>query len=656
MILDGKGRLLPYGVTGELYICGKGLGLGYQNRPEETEKRFVRHYGVPMYRTGDLAQFLPDGRIGYHGRNDAQVKLHGLRIELPEIENCIRSFSGISGVCVQVRKIGISDHLTAFYCAKDGAVIDPDALKAYVRQRLTYYMVPDIFKELEKMPETPGGKTDLKALAAIPVEIEHKYRAPQTPYQAAACEAFAAVLELERAGLDDNFFDQGGDSLHTAELLYEIEARLPEAEPAYEDIFRYPTPELLAQYLYVKKSEKERRQENPLETLTYAGIRDLLAENTLADGEVPQSHGLGNILLTGASGFLGIHVLAQLLQRQDLWYNIYCLVRPTKRLTAEKRLKATMFYYEVTGGDDLYGSRLFALDGDIAEPDLFAAPFDGRIDTVINCAADVSHFAFDDKLERTNTGGVRNLIALCEKHGAALVQVSTISVGGVRRAEEPVLTLTERDLFIGQEIRNQYILSKYMAEYEALRAAAERGIPVKVMRVGNLQGRISDGEFQMNRRTNAFTRQVLSYAKIGRVPESLCRSSVNFSPVDDVARMIVALAALPKKYSVFHVYPPEEVELERLLGTIDRFGHGVKIVSDEAFEQTVKALAETEDGRMTLEGIFVDRPDLHYAQNEISDDFTQKIIRSLGLSWNDISDAYLEKYFYALETLGAFDE
>ncbi len=655
MILDGQGRLLPYGVTGELYIYGKGLGLGYQNLPEETNKRFVSHYGIPMYRTGDLGRFLPDGRIAYHGRNDSQVKLHGLRIELPEIENCIRSFEGIGGVCVQVRRIGISEHLAAFYCAKEGAVIDQKALKEHLRQRLTYYMVPDIFRELDAIPETPGGKTDLKALAAIPVEIEQKYRAPQTPYQSAVCEAFAAVLGLEKAGLDDNFFDRGGDSLHTAELVYEIEARLPETEPAYEDIFRYPTPELLAQYLYVKSTEKDRKQNNPLEKLDYDGIRQLLAGNT-AGGEKPEPHGLGNVLLTGASGFLGIHVLSQLLARRDLWYNVYCLVRPTKRLTGEKRLKSTLFYYEETSCDDIYGERLFALNGDIADPDIFAEPFEGRIDTVINCAADVSHFAYDDKLDRINTGGVRNLLRLCEKHGAALVQVSTISVGGAYRAGGQALKLTERDLFVGQEISNQYILSKYMAEYEALRAAADRGIPVKLMRVGNLQGRISDGEFQMNRRTNAFTRQIISYAKIGKIPESQYKISVNFSPVDDVARMIVALASLPKKYSVFHVFPPEEVAFGRLLSALEGSGHRVEVVSDEAFEQTVRELSETEEGRMMLEGVFVDRPDLRYVQTQADDTFTQKIIGDLGLKWRSISDEYLEKYFCALEALGAFDE
>ncbi|MBR6352378.1 MAG: hypothetical protein IKR93_08650, partial [Firmicutes bacterium] len=157
------------------------------------------------------------------------------------------------------------------------------------------------------------------------------------------------------------------------------------------------------------------------------------------------------------------------------------------------------------------------------------------------------------------------------------------------------------------------------------------------------------------RKTNAFTRQITSYVKIGQAPESLYRSTVNFSPVDDVARMIVALSTLPKEYSVFHVYPPKEVEFERLFDTLNSLGHSIKIVPDSEFEATVKKLSETEDGRMALEGIFVERPDLRYQQTAINDDFTQQIITSLGIEWNEISDDYLEKYFFALETLGAFE-
>ena len=118
MILDESGRLLPYRVSGELCIYGNGVGIGYRNLPEETEKRFFRRYERRMYRTGDLGRFAEDGRIFYQGRNDFQVKLRGLRIELAEIENCIMGVDAVGAAAVQVRKIGGREHLAAFYTVK----------------------------------------------------------------------------------------------------------------------------------------------------------------------------------------------------------------------------------------------------------------------------------------------------------------------------------------------------------------------------------------------------------------------------------------------------------------------------------------------------------------------------------------------------------
>ncbi len=657
MILDESGRLLPYGVSGELCIYGNGVGIGYRNLPKETEKRFFRRYERRMYRTGDLGRFAEDGRILYQGRNDFQVKLRGLRIELAEIENCIMGVDAVGAAAVQVRKIGGREHLAAFYTVKKGAAFSAEALREHCRANLTVYMVPDIFKELSEIPQTPGGKTDLKALEKIAVEYTAHYREPKNEYEKAICEAFEKTLEAEMVGAGDNFFELGGDSLHIAVLMSEIETRLPGTELLFEDVFQYPVPELLAQHLYRKKAKVDKEEKNPLEELSYQGFSQLLKENARSDGEKEiKTHSLGRVLLTGATGFLGIHILMELMKQKECFTEIYALVRPTKRQTPEKRLKNLLFYFESTDFDELIGTRVFAVPGDITQEGVFEEPLEVKFDTVINCAADVSHFAYDDKLERINTGGVKNLLSFCRANKAALIQISTISVGGVYRKEKPPLTLTEQDLFLGQEIRNQYIHSKYMAEYEILRSAVKDALPVKLMRVGNLQGRLSDGEFQMNRRSNAFTRQISSYIKIGKVPQSLFESTVNFSPVDEVARMIVNLGRLPEKYRVFHVFPEKEVAFRKLFETAAKLGYATEVVSDAAFEHYIKELGSEKKGLELLEGILVERPDLAYADTKVTQEFTGNILRQLGVSWNEITDGYLEKYFRALDEFGVFEE
>ena len=651
LVLDGKGRLLPAGAAGELYIYGAGMGLGYRNLPEMTAQRFVTLYDRKLYRTGDLGRVLPDGRIAYLGRNDAQVKLRGLRIELPEIENSVMAFPGVAAACVQVRRIGAGEHLAAFYALKDGAADDREGLLSFLRGRLTQYMVPDILVRLDAMPQTPGGKTDLRAVAAIPVTVERSYTPPETPEQAAICEAMAQVLGEERVGLHDNFFEIGGDSLHTAELVHEIGRRLPGMRLTHSDIFRHPTPELLAAALF---REEKRETADPIAALDYTAVHRLLRE------ERPRREGgtgLGHVLLTGATGFLGMHILIELLRHPDRWETVTCVVRPTKRQDELKRLRSTLFYYAEDDFSGFIGTRLRAVNGDLSREGIFSAPYGERVDTVINCAANVSHFAFDDRLERVNTEGVRRMLDFCLEKGAQMVQVSTISVGGVfPGATERLPVLTERDLYLGQRISSQYILSKYMAEYEVLRCAAEKGLRVKLMRVGNLQGRVSDGEFQLNRSSNAFSRQIASYARLGMAPESVWRSSVNFSPVDEVARMIVALSAEDGSLTAYHVFPEQEVPCGWLFANLERVGHPVRRLSDGAFERETDRLAETPRGRALLEGLLVEKPDLRVKTTPVSPALTVACLTRLGLRWTPVTEEYLLKYFRALEGLGAFEE
>ncbi|MDO4295092.1 MAG: amino acid adenylation domain-containing protein [bacterium] len=653
MILDTKGRLVPRGTVGELCVYGKGVGIGYYGLPEQTAKRFVTRFQRRMYCSGDLGLFLPDGRILYKGRNDHQVKLRGLRIELPEIENQMRAFSGVGEAQVLVRILAGSQHLVGFYTVRPNETVKEDALKNHLKERLTSYMVPDVFKELPSMPQTPVGKVDLRALEQEAVEYVRTYRAPETNWQKQICAAFSAVLEEETIGLDDNFFELGGDSLHIAELVSAIEERLPEVSPEFADIFRYPTPELLAQYLYHQISATK-KSVNLLGELDYSGIDELLSA-PCSDEALRRP--LGNVLLTGVTGFLGIHILMELLKQPQMWTRIFCLVRPTERLSAQKRLRNTLFYYGEDDCASLLGEKLFAVEGELKDAKaLSLALKEASIQTVINCAASVAHFAYDDKLERTNVGGVKNLLSLCKQWDAALIQISTISVAGISPAGSEPQTLTEQQLYIGQEIQNQYILSKYMAEYEILKAATQENITVKIMRVGNLQGRLADGEFQMNSRTNAFTRRLASYIKIGKVPRSLYEGSVNFSPIDEVARMITILAGLPKCYPIFHVYPPKEIPYSQLFDALAAIGRPVDIMEDEAFAQLLEELGKTKQGKALLEGILLEHSDVHDSENSVTADRTEQVLTHLGEQWGAITNDYLNRYVTVLEEYQIFGE
>lgn len=652
VLLNGDRNPVPFGAVGEICIYGNGVGIGYKDRPEETETKYMNWRGIRLYRTGDLGYFSKEGRLMYCGRNDRQVKLRGLRIELSEIENVMGEFPGIAACCCMIRKIEKSDHLAGFYTVSSKGTVDAEALKSHMKERLTSYMVPDVLKELDAMPQTPNGKTDLKALAEEPVEYVRVYKKPETEREKLVCSIFEEVLSIEQVGLDDNFFEMGGDSLNAVTVMLKMEEKLGLSGNQLEfgDLYQFPTPALLLERIY-KKTDSGDDAGFDIETLDYSGFNEYLAGHT--KGKASRRH-LGNVLLTGATGYLGIHILVDLLRNPESCGKIVCLSRPKKTLTALKRVKSSLFYYAEEDFSESYGEKWLVAEGDITAPDIFVQKCPVPIDTIINSAANVSHFSYGDNLEKINTEGVKNLIRFAEREHALLCQISTISVAGMTAGEAQKDSFRETDFYIGQEIHNKYIYSKYMAEYEMLRAAVEDGLKIKIMRIGNLQGRICDGEFQMNLHSNAFTRQFSSYIKVGAVPQSVYEGSVNFSPVDETARNIIVLTATEEDTAVFHVYPPMELKFADLFQEAGRLGYSIEVLPDEKFFELLQERKRTEEGREQLQGLMTNELSKDRRDIPVLQEITNRYLENLGAGWSVITEEYLSKYLSALSGMDLF--
>lgn len=588
----------------------------------------------------------------YCGRNDRQIKLRGLRIELSEIENVMGEFPGVAACCCMIRKIEKTGHLVGFYTALSKGAVTPKALKAHMKTRLASYMVPDVLKELDAMPQTPNGKTDLKALAAEPIEYVRVYRKPQTQREKWVCDAFGETLSIERVGLDDNFFELGGDSLNAVSVMLKIEEKLGLAENQLEfgDLYKYPTPALLLEKIF-KKTDGSGDKGFDIASLDYKRMEEYLAAHT--QKEVKRKF-LGNVLLTGATGYLGIHILVDLLKNPDICGKIVCLSRPKKTLSALKRVKSSLFYYAEEDFSESYEDKWLVVEGDIANPDIFTQECPVPIHTIINSAADVSHFSYGDNLEKINTQGVRNLIRFAGKEQATLCQISTISVAGMTAGNACKECFCESDFYIGQEIHNKYIYSKYMAEYELLRAAVKDGLNIKIMRVGNLQGRIQDGEFQMNLHSNAFTRQFSSYIKLGAAPLTVYEGSVNFSPVDETAHNIVVLTATEDETAVFHVYPPVELKFADLFGVAKKLGYVVEALPDKEFLELLRKRKQTAEGRGQLQGLMTNEEMGDRYEIPVVNELTGGYLQNLLEGWSDITEEYLSKYLSALSGMDLF--
>jgi amino acid adenylation domain-containing protein len=254
-LADPQMRLVPVGVPGELYIGGTGLARGYANRADLTAERFIpnpfsREAGARLYRTGDLARYLSDGNIDFIGRIDHQVKVRGYRIELGEIEAALRRQPGIQETVVIVGEPAPGDkRLIAYLVPRQGETLDVSQLRNVLAGILPAYMVPSAFVTLDALPLTPNGKVNRRALPAPGrVDSGAAYAAPGTEVERMIRDVWLGVLKIDRAGINDNFFDLGGHSL----LMIQVQGKLRQAlgKPvSITDLFKYPTIRSLAAFL-----------------------------------------------------------------------------------------------------------------------------------------------------------------------------------------------------------------------------------------------------------------------------------------------------------------------------------------------------------------------------------------------------------------------
>ncbi|MGW6312337.1 amino acid adenylation domain-containing protein [Streptomyces sp. NPDC055099] len=256
-VLDAFLKPLPPGVTGELYVAGAGLAQGYWNRSGQTAERFVACPYVPgerMYRTGDLVRETSDGELLFVGRADAQVKVRGFRVELGEVEAALAAHPDVAQAVVVAREDGSGEdgpgedgpgvRRLVGYVVTDGQPVDPLIIREEVARTLPDYMVPAVVLVLDALPVTRNGKVDRAALPAPDFAERVSGREPQSEAEATLCGLFAEVLGLERVGVEDSFFELGGDSIMSMQLA----ARARRADLLFkaQDVFEHETPAGLA--------------------------------------------------------------------------------------------------------------------------------------------------------------------------------------------------------------------------------------------------------------------------------------------------------------------------------------------------------------------------------------------------------------------------
>ena len=683
-IVDSAGNLVPQGVAGELCFAGIQVGRGYWRLPERTAKSFVDcpfvkqdRWGRPvrMYHTGDLCRWNEEGQLEYISRIDTQVKLRGFRIELGEIESKALNIEGIRQAAAEVRKVQGNEHLVLYYTLESNSTLtDEDIRKTLAASSLAEYMVPDAYMQMNTMPMTPNGKINRKVLPAPEMKRATEYEAPKGEKEELFCNIFSDILKIKEVGATDNFFEIGGTSINAIKVI--VEASKHGMQIVFNDIFNLKTPRALAEYVSgnvdadLKSAAQESGISNPLQQTIdnseYAAFIPVLDKNNLNAFRNGERQPIGDVLLTGATGYLGIHILNELLTHYH--GKILCPLRSKSGDDPTQRLKTLYFYY--FGRTETFAhfdERVTTFAAEITEPDaLERAAENPRLSilnsqlAVINCVANVKHFSAGNDIEMVNIESVRHLIAFCLRTGSRLIHISTNSIAGISidNVPGPEVKLTEQDLYIGQNIdANKYVYSKFKAEELVLDAIAHHGLNAKIMRVGNLSARQKDGEFQINFNTNNFLAMLRAYVVIGMVPYKALDERFEFSPIDEVAHAIMLLSQTPKECTVFHPNNTHRQFLSDILNGFAEAGITLKRVETEEFQQALDRMMENPDLVTLL------RPLMAYDMGtghqtrwiESSNEYTTQVLYRLGFQWPITAISYVHRFVDTIVGFNYFD-
>lgn len=514
-------------------------------------------------------------------------------------------------------------------------------------------MVPNYFVALDGMPMTPSGKTDRKNLPLPDFTVRRsEYAAPETDKEKILCGVMADVLHLETVGAEDDFFELGGDSLKAIELI--AKAQDAGIDIALQNVFDYPTVRQLGEFL-----ENGTDIRILYEVEDFVKYQPLLERNVIDETFVPHRQELGNILLTGATGFLGAHILDVLMR--ETTETVYCLIRENGKEDSRQRLEKILRYYFDGAYIAELGKRIVAVSGDIEQEGL-SPELPGNIRTIIHGAASVKHYGSYAYFDRINVQGTRHVVDCAKSIGAKLIRISTLSVSGNSMAEEfngyrseEEKQFYETSFYIGQPLDNVYIHSKFEAE-KAVYDAMLEGLEAKVIRVGNLTNRVSDYKFQPNYQQNAFLTRVKATLEFGLFPDYLMSLYSEFSPVDLTAEGIVKIARYAGGQCVFHLNSNRPLYFKRMMEILEKLHISMKVVPGDIFYEELRRTLKRTGTEYIYEAFQNDMDGqgrLVYDSNiRIRNEFTVWFMEQVGFSWNETDETYLRGYIEYFRRLG----
>jgi len=670
-VLDTQGNMLPFGVVGELCLEGVQMADGVGEFLQFDSLVHSEINQRKVYRTGDLCRWNEDGQLEFVGRRDSQVKYNGYRIELSEIESVVLKEECVEQAVVALRIINGTERLVLFVAIRGGKVQDIKAQICKTLSVLPSFMQPGFIIQLSKIPTSLNGKVDRVALPdgeqllSMCGIIEGML--PQTDTERMVCELFADVLGVDSYYADTDFFLSGGNSLLAIQVVMDANKR--GLNITYKNLFENSTPQKLAAFI---DGAGKSVPDIDIANYDYSAINKILASSdalyckiiqsdkhmnsvsSANDGNaenILDSEIFNNVLLLGATGYLGIHVLYQLLH--DYNANVICGVRAENDKKASQRLAEI---YRCYHEEELDYERVKVMAVDLTDKQSFEILNAENPSLLINCSANVKHFARNSEIEAVNYQGVLNILEYCKQKNCRFIHASTISIAGKISDNCLKNELSESDLYIGQDCsENNYVQSKFLAERAVLQAVAE-GVDGKIVRLGALSPRTTDGLFQKNPESNTFMRTFRGFAKAGFYPKELCSVPIHLEPVDDSARAMLLFAQSPKDLHVMNCRNNNIVTYGDIIDAMKSEGISLNAMSMNDFTHYIERL-DREVRTLLMTNIIAYGITKVSLKNrvKINSEHSEKMLAKLGFEWSNIEGNYLNKYVIELKNKGYWE-
>ncbi|MBD2498497.1 non-ribosomal peptide synthetase [Nostoc sp. FACHB-280] len=593
-ILDYNLQPVPIGVKGELYIGGVRLAQGYLNLPELTQEKFIPHpfkdkKSHRLYKTGDLARYLPDGNIEFIGRIDDVVKIRGFRVALGEIESLLVQHPDVIAQVVMLREDQPGHKQLVAYIVSSNPSLDQNDLQSFLKQKLPSYMVPTTFVMLAALPMNANGKVDRRALPSPQQDINlTNIVLPHTPTQKLIADIWSSVLGITQLGIHNNFFDLGGNSLRAIQVMSRLREAL-QIELPLRYLFENPTVAELADGL-VESLYTTSLPTNKTDSITTTNL-DLKAEAVLEpsiyirrDVTYKYNDQPKRIFLTGVTGFLGSHLLYELLQQTQA--DIYCLIRATDVKQAQQKLQNQLKFYKLWSGVDR--ERIIPVVGDLGKNylGLSISEFQqlaSQIDVIYHCGAWINVIYPYSVLKPANVLGTQEIIRLAsEIKVKPLHFISTTSVLSASSPNEDKLILESDSLEQYQTLENGYIQSKWVAE-KLVMQARNLGLPVAIYRASRITGHSQTG---ISNTDDLFCRLVKGCLQMKIAPDIHLED--NLTPVDYVSKIIVHLSHQQESLGkAFHLVNPDSTPLKNLFNLIRSLGYPLQLIPVEQWHSEI---------------------------------------------------------------------